>query len=86
MKTTIHIKGQPQGNNALLRSFNTANCDVQQNFNNYSLTYRTKREALQEIKLAFSFLIDNEFDAELTRYNHILYDASSAGIYDPTIY
>ena len=87
MKTTIHITGQPMGNNILRRAFDTSNCEVQENFGNYSLIFKTKKEAVEQLTAAYEYLKAHEGeDVELTKFNSLLYDASSAQIYDPTIY
>jgi len=83
MKTDISITGQPMGNSRLKRAIDNGKCDVLESFNNYTLRFNTKQEAVkaladgnQEIK---------RFDREDPNYSYIRgvmlsYDASVAKI------
>lgn len=85
MKTQINITGQVGGNHTLLMSIQTMDCEVEKSFQNYTLTFRTKKEATKALSEANKYLKQDKEDAAASCISYrrgmsLTYDASQAYI------
>lgn len=85
MKTKIQITGQVGGNHTLLRSCQTANCEVSKNFQNFTITFETKKEAIKALSGAYQYLRQDKEDAAASCMSYrrgysLSYDASTSYI------
>lgn len=84
MKTTITITGQPSGNRTLLHAIQTSDSEVEESFNNFVITFGSKKEAKEAISNAYESLVHEEpdFAEDGISFNEHLsklwYDASVA--------
>ena len=85
MKTTIEITGQIMSVNTLKNLFNNYESLQQSNyFNSITLNYKTKKQALQDIKQAKKQL-KNEDQRFLGHVESLVFDAGQAQIYNNKI-
>ncbi|MDA3781156.1 MAG: hypothetical protein PF487_13165 [Bacteroidales bacterium] len=86
MKTTIRITGQPQGNFTLKTAITSCDCDVNKYFQDYKITFKTKKDAVKALNKAYKELKNDEPEyAKGGGINYMLdhsleYDASKAVI------
>ena len=84
MKTTISITGQTGGNFKLKNAIQTVNCEVSQRFNNFLITFRTKKEAIKALSEGYQYMKRNDlFNPKTDNYMRgycLTYDASRAVI------
>ena len=85
MKTQIQITGQVGGNHTLLIACQDFDCEVEKHFQNFTITFPTKRAAIKALSSAFQYLKSDkeDWDASCGMYRrgmNLSYDASSAYI------
>lgn len=84
METSIIISGQIQSVSTLTGAIETNSCKCEKlPFNNYKLTFRTKKEAVIALSAAYRYLSSDKEDwkASMGGYHYgctISYDAASA--------
>ena len=88
MKTTIEITGSGiSSKNTLLRKITCYGSQVKNlSFNNYSITFKTKKEAVKALSEAYQDM-KSDFDyknyIDYARGRFLSYDAGTARIYKP---
>ena len=85
MKTQIRITGQVGGNHTLLFAIQTSECEVEKDYQNYTITFNTKKEAVKALSTAYQDLNQDKEDAAASfmsyrRGHSLTYDASQAYI------
>ena len=90
MKTQISITGQVNGNCKLKTAIITNDCTVKKHFQNFTLTFPTKKAAIKALSEGWKYLLRNEDNMEwaksisgisYSRGYSLSYDASVAKIY-----
>ncbi|KKN79736.1 hypothetical protein LCGC14_0337580 [marine sediment metagenome] len=83
MKTSISITGQTGGNFTLKNAIETLDCEVAQHFNNFTLTFNSKKEAIKALSDGYQHLFADreDWNASTGSYRRgmsLSYDASAA--------
>ena len=85
MKTKIEITGQVGGNHTLLLACQTNDSEVSKSFQNFTITFPTKKAATKALSSAWKHLRSDKEDWEAScgtyrRGLNLVYDASRAYI------